>query len=68
MESEKRGLATLPLRCSFLRQRQANNNGEWFTSHKQEYEDKVRPRALEYIETIEPWSRMFHHTTTPLQK
>jgi len=33
----------------FLRRLEKNNNREWFAQHKQEYEDRVRSPALDFI-------------------
>ncbi len=36
----------------FLKNLDSNNNREWFNDHKQEYEDKVRGPALDFIADI----------------
>ena len=47
----------------FLQQLDKNNNREWFEQHKQEYEDRVRSPALDFIadmaDTIESLSPQF---------
>ena len=47
-----------PSLMQFLRDLAANNNREWFSAHKQDYEDKVRSPALAFIEAMESWIRM----------
>lgn len=50
----------------FLRDLAANNDKEWFADHKQDYEDKVRTPALEFIEEMDSWIRMIspHYEAT----
>ncbi|NKF51063.1 DUF2461 domain-containing protein [Shewanella sp. WXL01] len=39
---------------AFLQQLTANNDRDWFKQHQQDYEDKVRTPALEFIEAMTP--------------
>lgn len=37
---------------TFLKKLEKNNNRDWFSEHKQEYEDKIRTPALDFIEDM----------------
>jgi len=43
-----------PATLDFLQSLAANNNRDWFTEHKQRYEDLVRSPALNLIEALAP--------------
>jgi uncharacterized protein (TIGR02453 family) len=56
-----------PSLMKFLKDLSTNNDREWFNDHKQDYEDKVRSPALEFIQQMDHWIRLVspHYEATP---
>ncbi|HEX2153590.1 MAG TPA: TIGR02453 family protein [Acidimicrobiia bacterium] len=53
----------------FLRELAANNDREWFTAHKSDYETHLREPALRFItDLVEPFSRISSHFTVEASK
>jgi uncharacterized protein (TIGR02453 family) len=55
-----------PSLIKFLKDLSANNSRDWFNDHKQDYEDKVRTPAMEFIEQMDQWIRLIspHYETS----